>query len=55
MTKEGEGLNSEEVMTSLKIQMQLHVEQLQKLGVRRQNIEIDVHSFLKSLIYPKRT
>ncbi|HDR4736839.1 TPA: hypothetical protein QCR36_003874 [Bacillus cereus] len=47
-------MNAEEIMESLKKQMETHVNQLRDQGVRPQNIEIELLHFARKLIYVER-
>lgn len=47
-------MKAEEIMESLKKQMETHINQLLDQGVRPQNIEIELLHFAKKLIYKER-
>lgn len=47
-------MNAEEIMESLKKQMETHISQLLDQDVRPQNIEIELLHFARKLIYAER-
>ncbi|MEC3460362.1 hypothetical protein [Bacillus thuringiensis] len=47
-------MKEDEIMESLKIQMETHIKQLRDQGVRPQNIEIELLHFAKKIIYKEK-
>ncbi|WP_180233224.1 hypothetical protein [Bacillus cereus] len=47
-------MRAEDVMASLKAQMETHINQLLEQGVRPQNIEIELLHFARKLVYVER-
>jgi hypothetical protein len=50
----GDTMNTEDIMTSLKMQMEIHIAHLLEQGVRKQNIEIELMHYLKRLVYAEK-